>query len=239
MDWSDDEFEAFLRQFRPRKPKALPTRRRTVVALATAAVIVAAVVIPMRYGSRSPAANDSTQTPASAPSPSTNVADGMSQDGRRDMRPAVTLDRVPDANTMPPGAEKSTAAVSRLPTLSPPRGVKQPGSPSSNGSVSATSGAAANQRLRVGGAIKPPRLLVRVNPIYPEEARAAGIAGVVVLDIVIGEDGSVIETRVLRSIPELDQAAIDAVSQWKYETTLLNGEPVELEATVTINFSLQ
>jgi protein TonB len=51
--------------------------------------------------------------------------------------------------------------------------------------------------------------------------------------------GTVIEARVLRSITELDQAAIDAVSQWRFESTLLNGEPIEVEMNVTINFTLR
>ena len=225
MDWSDDEFEAFLRQFRPRKPKALPTHRRAVVALATAAVIVVALVIPTRFASKSPAANDSIQTPASTPSAATNSGDGMSQ------RP----NRVPEANATPPDAEKGTAMVSSSPTLSGLRGVKRPSPPSN--AVTAASGAV-NRRLRVGGAVKPPIKLVDVKPVYPEDALAAGIEGVIVLGIVIGEDGSVIETRVLRSIPELDQAAIDAVSQWQFKPTLLNGEPVEVEMAVTINFTL-
>ena len=80
---------------------------------------------------------------------------------------------------------------------------------------------------------------MNVNPVYPEDAKAAGIEGIVVLDVVIGENGSVIEARVIRSIPELDQAAIDAVLQWQYEPTLLNGEPVEVEMNVTINFTLR
>jgi protein TonB len=109
---------------------------------------------------------------------------------------------------------------------------------SSNGSVSVSRGAA-NRRLRVGGAVRAPMKLVDVKPVYPDDARAAGIQGVIVLDIVIGEDGSVIEARVLRSIPELDQAAIDAVGQWKFESTLLNGEPVEIEMNVTVNFTLR
>jgi TonB family protein len=94
-------------------------------------------------------------------------------------------------------------------------------------------------RVRVGGAIRPPVRLVNVNPEYPEEARDAGIEGVVILEIVIGEDGSVLEAYVLRSIPELDQAAIDAVYQWQYQPTLLNGAPVQVEMTVTINFTLR
>jgi periplasmic protein TonB len=56
---------------------------------------------------------------------------------------------------------------------------------------------------------------------------------------VIGEDGTVIGTSVLRSIPALDQAAVDAVRQWVFEPTVLNGEPVEIEMAVTINFTLQ
>jgi len=93
-------------------------------------------------------------------------------------------------------------------------------------------------RLKVGGSVRPPRKLVDVRPEYPEEARAARIEGVVILGIVIGEDGSVIDSTVLRSIPALDQAALEAVSQWEFEPTLLNGEPVEIEMTVTVNFTL-
>jgi TonB family protein len=96
-----------------------------------------------------------------------------------------------------------------------------------------------SQRLKVGGAVKPPTKLVDVKPVYPEDAREAGIEGSVILEIAIGEEGSVIEAGVIRSIPELDQAAIDAVSQWKYEPTLLNGEPVEIEMNVSINFTLR
>lgn len=105
--------------------------------------------------------------------------------------------------------------------------------------ASSAIGGAGSRRVKVGGDVKPPVKLVDAKPVYPEDARAAGIAGVVILGIVIGEDGSVSETQVLRSIPELDQAAIEAVSQWKYEPTVLKGEPVEVEMTVTVNFTLQ
>jgi protein TonB len=94
--------------------------------------------------------------------------------------------------------------------------------------------------IRVDGkTIKLPIRLVNVNPVYPEDARAAGVAGVVILEITIGEDGSVTDAQVVRSIPMLDQAAIDAVLQWVYEPTLLNGAPVPVLLTVTINFTLQ
>ena len=110
--------------------------------------------------------------------------------------------------------------------------------PSPNGRMTATGGAVA-RRVRVGGSIRPPKKVVDVRPEYPENARAAKIEGVVILGVVIGEDGAVIETQIMRSIPALDQAAIDAVSQWEFEPTLVNGEPVELELTVTVNFTLQ
>jgi protein TonB len=103
----------------------------------------------------------------------------------------------------------------------------------------AVGGVAAKQRLKVGGAVQPPTKLVDVRPVYPEDAKAAHIEGVVILGIVIDEDGSVIDTAVLRSIAELDQAAIDAVSRWKFEPTLLDGEAVEIEMTITVNFTLQ
>jgi TonB family protein len=110
--------------------------------------------------------------------------------------------------------------------------------PSLNGPITGTS-VAVNRRLKVGGSVRAPKKVVDVKPEYPADARAAKIEGVVILGIVIGEDGSVIGTTVLRSIPALDQAAVDAVRQWEFEPTVLNGEPVEIEMAVTINFTLQ
>jgi protein TonB len=97
---------------------------------------------------------------------------------------------------------------------------------------------AGNAPVRVGGQIRQPPLLRRVNPLYPPEARAEGVQGVVILEAVIGVDGRVCDTRILRSIPLLDQAAIDAVRQWEYKPTLLNGAPVPVIVTVTVPFTL-
>ena len=77
-----------------------------------------------------------------------------------------------------------------------------------------------------------------MEPAYPQIARAAGVQGVVILEVVIGADGAVSNARVLRSIPPLDQAALDAVRQWRYEPTLLNGVPTPVIMTATVNFSL-
>ena len=90
--------------------------------------------------------------------------------------------------------------------------------------------------VRVGGNIRTPTRTHGVEPAYPPTARAAGIQGVIILEIVIGEDGAVSNARVLRSIPLLDQAALDAVRQWRYEPTLLNGVPTPVIMTVTVNF---
>jgi TonB family protein len=92
--------------------------------------------------------------------------------------------------------------------------------------------------MRVGGGIKPPMKMRDVRPVYPAIAREANVSGVVILEIRIGSDGSVEDARVLRSIPLLDQAALDAVKQWKFKPTLLNGQPVPIFMTTTINFAL-
>ena len=92
--------------------------------------------------------------------------------------------------------------------------------------------------IRVGGNIKPPTKTRDVRPRYPSIAQSARVTGVVILEATIGPDGKVQDTRVLRSIPLLDQAAIDAVSQWEYSPTLLNGTPVPIIMTVTVQFTL-
>src|SRR5262249_40573325 len=78
----------------------------------------------------------------------------------------------------------------------------------------------------------------RVDPIYPHLAKTTGISGTVELVGVLGTDGRIRELRVLRGHPLLINAALDAVKQWVYAPTLLNGEPVEVQAPITVNFIL-
>jgi TonB family protein len=92
--------------------------------------------------------------------------------------------------------------------------------------------------VRVGGSIKEPIKITHVPPVYPEIAQAARIQGVVILEILIGEDGAVQEAKILRPAPMLDQAALEAVLRWKYTPTLLNGQPVPVVMTVTVTFTL-
>jgi TonB family protein len=93
--------------------------------------------------------------------------------------------------------------------------------------------------VRIGGEIRQPTKIKDLAPVYPPEARRAGISGVVILEATIGEDGKVRSARVLRSIPLLDQAALDAVQQWEFTPTLINGAPVPIVMTLTVNFTLQ
>ena len=99
-------------------------------------------------------------------------------------------------------------------------------------------GPPADGALRVGGNIRPPAKIVNVPPVYPQEAKDARVQGVVIIEAKIAADGSVAEAWVLRSIPMLDGAALDAVRQWRYSPTLLNGAPVPVIMTVTVNFTL-
>ena len=92
--------------------------------------------------------------------------------------------------------------------------------------------------VRVGGNIKPPTKTRDVPPRYPEDAIQTGVQGIVVVEVVVGTDGRVTEARVIRSVPQLDMAAVEAVRQWQFSPTLLNGNPVPVVMTVTVNFTL-
>jgi protein TonB len=101
-----------------------------------------------------------------------------------------------------------------------------------------TPSTAAAGAIRVGGNIRVPTRLNQVAPVYPQQAKDAGVQGVVILELVVSGDGSVSDARVLRSIPLLDDAALECVRQWRYEPTLLNGTPVPIIMTATVNFTL-
>lgn len=95
-------------------------------------------------------------------------------------------------------------------------------------------------RLRVGGDIEAAKLVTKVQPVYPHSAKAAGIQGTVILHAVIGMDGRPLSMRVMNqdADPELARASVEAVSHWRYEPTLLNGEPIEIDTTIEVRFTL-
>ena len=97
------------------------------------------------------------------------------------------------------------------------------------------------QPVRVGGNVRAPRKEVHVRPIYPPAMREAGLTGVVPIEAIIGRDGTVSSVRVLSAQvhPDFAIAALDAVRQWRFTPTLLNGVPVEVVMTVSVRFDLE
>ncbi len=91
----------------------------------------------------------------------------------------------------------------------------------------------------MGGNVQSSKLIQRVEPTYPELAKRARIQGIVLLQVTVGEAGNVTDIQVIRGHPLLNDGAVAAVQQWKYSPTLLNGEPVPVIATVTVNFILR
>jgi len=99
---------------------------------------------------------------------------------------------------------------------------------------------AAPTRVRVGGSLRPAKLLHREPPVYPESARAAGHEGMAVVRAVISTEGKVLSASTLSGVPpDLAEAAEQAVRAWQYEPLLLNGQPVEAMTTVQVNFRLR
>lgn len=92
--------------------------------------------------------------------------------------------------------------------------------------------------VRVGGAITAPRLVHRVEPVYPPLAEQARISGFVILEAEVGIDGRVRSLKILRGMTLLDDAALAAVRQWRYQPLLLNGQPVPFVLTVMVKFNL-
>ena len=136
--------------------------------------------------------------------------------------PREVLDAIPDGPGLFTASGDSPIGVDIGPPP-PPRAVAPPPS---------------QLPVRPGGIIRAPQKIRHVAPTYPPIAQAARVSGVVILDALIAEDGSVRDVRVLRSMPLLEAAAIDAVRQWRFTPTLLNGVPVQVIMTVTVTFTL-
>jgi periplasmic protein TonB len=98
---------------------------------------------------------------------------------------------------------------------------------------------AAQKPFRVGGEVRAPRKIHDVAPRYPVIAQQARIQGTVIIEAVIGADGRVQSARSLKPTPFLEEAALEAVRQWVFTPTKLNGEPVPVVMTVTVDFRLQ
>ncbi len=96
----------------------------------------------------------------------------------------------------------------------------------------------AHPPIRVGGNVQAAKIIKQAQPVYPELARKAGVSGTVVLHVVIGKDGTVQRLNFVSGPPLLMKSAMDCVRQWMYQPTLLNGEPVEVDTTVSVVYEL-
>jgi TonB family protein len=200
---------------------------------------------PAQTSDREPVAgpaSGTTPAPASEPAPSTTpeaaavdagrAAQTAVREGGGAPRPgaATRSTRKPPANAprpepAPPPRPEATAVVpERAPAPEPPAPPPPKVTP---------------QLPRVGGAIKAPRKVRDVSPDYPTAARRARIEGIVIIEATIDARGRVQQTRVLRSIPQLDEAALDAVRQWEYEPTVIDGVATPVIMTVTVRFALR
>lgn len=97
---------------------------------------------------------------------------------------------------------------------------------------------AARAPIRVGGEVEAPALVYRVDPVYPTLAAAGGLEGSVILEAIVGREGRVESVRVLRSQRVFEEAALEAVRQWRYAPVLLNGHPERFILTVVVTFTL-
>jgi protein TonB len=100
------------------------------------------------------------------------------------------------------------------------------------------SGASTTTAIRLHSGIRAPQKIFNLDPAYPPMARSAHVEGVVILEVTVDISGAVTGLRVLRPVPLLDQAAIEAVRQWKFTPALLNGDPVPVFMTITVRFTL-
>ena len=116
--------------------------------------------------------------------------------------------------------------IGSVPTAAPPPPVKKEEKP------------ATPQRIRVGGNVQAANLIRKLTPVYPSLAKQARIQGVVRFTAIIGKDGTIQNLQLVSGHPLLVEAARQAVSQWQYKPTLLNGEPVEVVTQIDVNFTL-
>lgn len=154
------------------------------------------------------------------------------------LKPGFAVHRAPQV-VLEPGRDLALNAKLDIGGMNETVDVKAEGSPKVLPSEE-TPGTRKAVRIRIGGSVEAAKVITRVQPIYPASAKAAGAQGTVLLHAVVGMDGTLHSLEVLSSQinPDLARAAVEAVSQWRYQPTLLNGEPVEVDTTIQVNFTL-
>jgi TonB family protein len=153
------------------------------------------------------------------------------------LKPGFAVYHVPQV-VLEPGRDLALNAKLPMGDLTESVDVKAEGSAKS--AVAQTAEKPNMMRIRIGGNVQAAKVITKVQPIYPESAKAAGAQGSVLLHVIVSKDGRPLSLQVLNSqiSPDLARAAVEAVSQWRYQPTLLNGQPVEIDTTITVNFTL-
>ena len=142
--------------------------------------------------------------------------------------------------TLEPGRDAAWKVTLEILGLNESVDVEAKGSPRASAKNEAAE-RATDVRIRLGGNVQAAKIITKVQPIYPQSAKDAGAQGSVLLHAVVSKDGRPLSLQVLNSQvnPDLARAAVEAVSQWRYQPTLLNGEPVEVDTTIQVKFTLQ
>jgi len=189
----------------------LPTPHQPVLYEAASVVPIDVQLPKPRIGPTAPQTTSYSTAPTEAP-------DGVNTETEREHERGVSAPGlIPGVESGPPSNIEGVGMVSILPPPPP-----EPAGP-----------------IRLHSGMKAPVKTTDVAPVYPIIAKNAHVKGVVILEAVLNAQGGVESVRVLRSVPLLDQAAVDAVQQWRFTPALLNGQPVPVVMTVTVNFTLQ
>jgi protein TonB len=222
------------------------------ISVATQGVLIAAVVVPVLFFTGSLPEVPTmiafvAAAPAPTPPPPPPPPPAATPTAPRDARPVTTSDAAP---VEPPSTIAPERPVEGEPGVA---GGVEGGVP--DGIVGGIVGGlpaeiappppppppppAARVPVRVGGNIKPPEVIHKVNPVYPDIAVSAHMRGMVILEAQVDSSGSVVDVKVLRSVNRLlDEAAVVAVRQWRYRPVILNGIPEPFILTVVLTFDL-
>jgi TonB family protein len=202
-------------------PGLLPNPRSVMLAFHDTARMVRMVDIEL------PAVKSTPGTPRAGGAPSPLTTNRVA-----DIAPVIAPGLAPGPGPEPgdPSGYDSLHTVEGVSGMVPVAGI---------GSIEAPAPPVNNLPIRLHAGIDAPRRVIDAMPAYPALARTSRVSGIVILEATIDVHGDVTATRILRSIPLLDQAATDAVRSWKYAPARLNGEAVAVLLTVTVNFTLR
>jgi len=221
-----------------RRPYTLP-----LSILAHAVIVAAAIIVPLGAGGALPAVTPLVVEFVRAAAPAVLPPPSAARSAPRASAPAPSVETNAAPIEAPPSIGAGRIGEPRLENVGLVEGssVGIPG-----GETFITESVPVDRPVAppsapvpVGGRIERPKIQRQVAPEYPIVARSARKEGIVIIEATIGVTGKVENAKVLRSIPLLDEAALDAVRQWEFTPTMLNGRAIAVVMTVTVDFKLQ